>query len=81
MDDSNTKDEEERNTKKSLGYKNAARKFINLTDNLGKTALHFAVLKGNLQLIKSLIKYGAIPIIRDHKSRVRFFWWYTCRNP
>ncbi len=48
LDDPNIKEAEERRIKKTNGYANVAKKFVNLTDSLGKSPLHFAVFKENL---------------------------------
>eukprot|EP00347_Sterkiella_histriomuscorum_P008302 403345605 len=68
-DDHLIKEDEERKIKKLKQYQSQAKKFVNLTDNKGKTALHFACFKGHIQLVQTLIKYNAIPLIRDHKGR------------
>ena len=61
----------ERRIKKTKVYTNATKKFVNLSDNQGKTALHYAVFKENIQLIQILLqKYKALTFVRDHKSRV-----------
>src|SRR5262249_35105796 len=38
---------------------------INFTDNVGRTALHYATLDGNEQIMKDLLKLGADPTIAD----------------
>lgn len=61
----------ERRIKKTKVYLTNAKRFINLCDNKGKTALHYAVFKGNLQIVNILLfKYKGLTLIRDHKQRV-----------
>jgi len=57
--------------KKSAVYQNFTKDFINFTDAKGKSALHYAALKNDVALVKLLIERKAIPIARDHKSRVK----------
>ncbi len=46
------KKELERKIKKTKSYINGAKRFVNLSDSLGKTPMHYAAVKGNLQLVK-----------------------------
>lgn len=57
----------ETNIKKTKEYLGLTQKLINLCDDLGKTPLHFAAFKDNIQLVRLLLERGAIPIMRDHK--------------
>ncbi len=69
-EDPEVKEEEERRIKKTQNYKLQASKFVNLCDKDGKSPLHYAIIKSNFQVAQMLVKYDAIPIIRDHKNRV-----------
>ena len=48
------------------------KKFINICDKHGKSALAYAAQKGQIGLVKILLERGAVPITRDYKSRVRY---------
>jgi len=76
-DDQSFKEQEERRIKKTAAYEKLSKKFINICDSQGKSPLHYATLKGNVQLIKLLLKNGAIPVMRDHKSRVRPAFYFS----
>jgi ankyrin repeat protein len=53
----------------SKGYSDETKKFINLSDSNGKTALHYAASKYEILLVRELLEYKAITIIRDYKGR------------
>eukprot|EP00347_Sterkiella_histriomuscorum_P015552 403356602 len=72
-----TKDQEElfkrmkfeKKYKKSEEYIESLIQYVNLVDNKGMTALHYAVKGGNLEIIKLLVSSGANLLIRDYKLR------------
>ena len=71
LEDPETKALIERRIKKTKNYCSHTKKFINLSDSKGKTALHYAAFKGNVQLVQMLLsKYKALTLVRDHKGRV-----------
>lgn len=59
----------EKKYKKSEEYIDSLIKYINLVDNKGMTALHYAVKAGNIDLVRFLISNGGNLLIRDYKLR------------
>ena len=51
MTETEKRHEFEKKIKKSKNYVMATRKFINLSDKQGKTALHYAANHGSLELV------------------------------
>ena len=56
----------------SAHYKSSLNQFINLTDNFGKTPLHYASQRDNENLVKVLVNAGANVFIRDLKNQVSY---------
>lgn len=52
--------------------------YVNLQENSGRTALHFAAMKENARMIQMLIDHGADPSIRDDMGRSARD--YTCES-
>jgi len=70
VEEKQKQEELEKKIKKSKGYSQATKRLINLSDQFGKTALHYATQKGNVNLVRTLLTYKAITVIRDYKKRV-----------
>ncbi|CDW77519.1 ankyrin repeat [Stylonychia lemnae] len=64
-----TKINNEINIKKNKNYIKMMKKFINICDKQGKSALAYAAQKSQIGLVKILLERGAVPITRDYKSR------------
>lgn len=47
---------------------------INLKDNFGNTALHYAVIRNNENLVKDLISLGANPRIKNYLGETPIFY-------
>jgi len=65
------KEELEKRIKSMQTYSNSVKRFLNLSDQYGKSALHYASAKGHLEIVSLLLKHKAMPFIRDHKQRVK----------
>jgi len=47
---------------------------LNLQNRKGQTALHFAVLAGNIFMVKLLLQYNALLDIQDHEGKTPLFY-------
>jgi ankyrin repeat protein len=54
---------------------------LNHQDDVGRTALIFAAIAGDEQIIKLLLQGGARPAIRDQDGRVALHWAVEKDNP
>ena len=53
---------------------------VNASDTSGRTALHWAVMSGNVLIVLNLLNAGADPEMKDLKQRGVLDWWTHQRN-
>lgn len=66
---------------KFVDYKNGY--LVNLSDTLGRTSLHYAIIKGDLLVTKYLINYGNSDVChKDHDGNnvLHQFFWFNVKN-
>jgi len=51
---------------------------LDISDNKGRTPLHYAVAEGAFEAMKMLILWGATPAVEDSKGRIPL--WYAARR-